>query len=1115
MRCTTIVGGKSPVLLDTVLIDAESLHLAGDISYSFNEYAQTITINQDDTDSVEVCYRVLSPVLTRPYFNRNISIYDRVGSDKQQAISERQEALVEDNLLFSTPGLYKSGSITRGITVGNRQNVFVNSNLNLILNGKLTEDLSISAVVTDQNIPYQPEGNTQQLRDFDNVFIKLYNESLNLTVGDIVLTNPVSDGYFLKYYKNVQGGSLSYNAALKNKWESKSQIAASAAKGRFASISVGPIEGVQGPYRLTGPNGERFIIVLANSERIFIDGKQLTRGFQNDYVIDYNLGEVTFNTNILITRFTRIRVDFEFVEQNYGRSNLSISQSIENENSKYYFTFYREKDNPNNTLGFDLSRSALDQLATLGDNTQNPFVSGVDSIGYFPERILYAKRDTVLSGQILEFFINSQDPDEALFNVRFTQLGQGLGDYELLSGTANGRVFEWVAPVAGVQQGSYAPVVQLSTPNQRQMMVLGSETAVGKLKFSQETAISNRDENLFSEVDEGDDNGYAWKGSITADSIASILGYRLTLSTDFEYNQRDFQAIDRFRYIEFDRDWSYMEDTLRQDQFLTGIRFGVYKGARKNYNYELLNRNRPGQFNGWQQKLTFSESLGQLRVSGNYFLLDNEQSQTEASWNRTDTDFQWRNNTLIPGYEFISDQNEVRSLGSDSVLRSAMYFSQHKFYVQSPDSSSLKYRLAYSKRADQLPLDGRLENFTEADNINLLMSHQGSGQNFQLDFNYRYIQDFINDENTDQVQGRVVGINSLFDDHLRSNLSLAISNGRELQREFIFIQVQTGEGTHTWRDENNDGVQDLNEFYEAINQDEKQYIKLFVPTDQYITAFRNQYNHTIDLSMPRSWRNDGGIKKMLSKVSYLVNWNLDNKTSNNSLNTRLNPFSSFKFDDEVISRRNRTRYGFFYNRATSGFGVEVARIDNSSRQLLTNGFEERNENSWLSNFRMDFGGVYILALEGRTGQLLNNSDFLESRNFNLDVSDWGPAFTWQPSNSFRVISSYKNSRKTNMNAEGERSQSDEWSVQWTYARASKSNLNLRLSLIDIDFEGEVNSFLGYTLLNALQPGTNFTTNFNWQQTLNKGLQLTIQYFGRKSMTDRFVHTGTFQLTAFF
>ncbi|MEM9328241.1 MAG: hypothetical protein AAGA85_21415, partial [Bacteroidota bacterium] len=628
---------------------------------------------------------------------------------------------------------------------------------------------------------------------------------------------------------------------------------------------------------------------------------------------------------------------------------------------------------------------------------------------------------------------------------------------------------------------------------------------------------SDHDNNLFSELDSEDDIGVSWKGALGYDSLASLGRYQLSVLGDFEFNQRHFRAIDRFRSIEFDRNWSFQPDTTVADQYLAGFTLQARQDARNFVNYNFQTRHRPSSFDGIRQRLENAFDWGPARLRGRYFLLRNHQGENESRWLQTDTDISLRSRFLVPGYRFRSDQNQIRVAANDSVTRSIMHFYSHEAYVQNPDSARFNYRLSYDRRYDRAPVEGRLVDFTKADNYNAAISFREVKHQHQLDFNYRLVEDFINEEVTDQVQGRWIGNDQLLDGHIRSNVSLAISSGRELQREFIYVLVNTGEGTHTWRDENNDGVQDLNEFYEAINPDEKEYIKLFTPTDEYITVFRNQYAHTLDIYMTRTWKGQGGLREQLSKVSYLINLNLDNKTSNSNFNKRINPFAAFQDDEQVISRANRTRYTLFYNRVSSGLAADVAYAANTRRQLLTNGFEEREERSWLFNARTTINQVYGASFAAEIGNLINTSDFLDSRNFDLSLRSYRPSFTWQPNTSVRVIGSYEHRRKFNvlLEGEGERSVTDEWSLEATLSKPTKGNLNAKFSLIDIDFEGEENSFLGYTLLDALRPGTNFTMNLNWQSQIAKALQLTVQYFGRKSEGDDFVHTGTVQLTAFF
>ncbi|RZK32758.1 MAG: hypothetical protein EOO63_00345, partial [Hymenobacter sp.] len=317
-------------------------------------------------DSVLLCYRVLPLPLLRARYRRPRRLMDSL--DFRDRPMLRLEDFSQKEQILNTPGISKTGNLSRGISFGNTQNVFVNSALNLQLEGQLTEKIRLTAAISDQNVPFQPEGNTQTLQQFDKIYITLTGPQWNLTAGDVVLRN--KPDYFLRYYKNIQGAAVELNlgapgpqplqaGATNNsvsnappssfttytngvtnnsaappgaggvaplvapttavpggqplpgapvagtgsvtvldklgQVRSSTLVAGGVAKGKFASIDIAPIDNVQGPYRLTGPNGEQFIIVLAGSERVYLDGRLQTRGFDFDYVVDYNLAEITFS----------------------------------------------------------------------------------------------------------------------------------------------------------------------------------------------------------------------------------------------------------------------------------------------------------------------------------------------------------------------------------------------------------------------------------------------------------------------------------------------------------------------------------------------------------------------------------------------------------------------------------------------------------------------------------------------------------------------------------------------------------------------------------------------------------------------------------------------------
>src|SRR5690554_1958701 len=159
-------------LLDSLSALTESITVVdnhgNDVSfqYALSSGMMTITLDENSADSLLICYLTLPYSLHRVYANRTlVTDYDSTALFKERTAASESFDFREE--IFHQSLLNKSGNLTRGISFGNRQNMFVNSSLNLQMDGKLTENLSIRASITDQHVPFQPDGNTQQLQDFD------------------------------------------------------------------------------------------------------------------------------------------------------------------------------------------------------------------------------------------------------------------------------------------------------------------------------------------------------------------------------------------------------------------------------------------------------------------------------------------------------------------------------------------------------------------------------------------------------------------------------------------------------------------------------------------------------------------------------------------------------------------------------------------------------------------------------------------------------------------------------------------------------------------------------------------------------------------------------------
>ena len=128
----------------------------------------------------------------------------------------------------------------------------------------------------------------------------------------------------------------------------------------------------------------------------------------------------------------------------------------------------------------------------------------------------------------------------------------------------------------------------------------------------------------------------------------------------------------------------------------------------------------------------------------------------------------------------------------------------------------------------------------------------------------------------------------------QKNNSVA-NTGRELRREYQFIRVlQPGEGTHQWIDFNKNGIKELDEFVEATRPEDRLYIKIFVPTNEFITAYSNEMNYRLIITPPAAWKKGNVLYKNLAKFSLNTNWTAGNKTISQDIFARFLPIYNLR-----------------------------------------------------------------------------------------------------------------------------------------------------------------------------------------------------------------------------
>ncbi len=1083
-------------------------------NYQLNYAKAQLILLDKCADSIRISYRVLPFDLSSPLYARDTSvIYTEEKGMRERFLITSTEANAD---IFGGAGLTKQGSISRGISFGNNQDLGVNSTLNLELSGQIAPNLKLLASVSDDNLPIQADGNTNKLREFDQVFIQVYNDELKLIAGDFWLYKPT--GYFLTYKKRAQGLTINYQWSQKESTLWKTQASGALSKGKFQRQIIPGVEGNQGPYRLRGAQNEPFIIVLAGTENVFIDGRQLERGQTFDYVIDYNTAEVTFTSRNQITKDSRIVIEFQYSDQNYARSLVQSSTSYKTKKFEFWINGYSEQDARNQTLQQELSISQKQHLAAIGDTLDLARATSIDSVGFFENQNLYKLVSISGYDSVLVYSIH---PDSAHYRATFQQVGLNQGDYVFSNYNALGKVFNWVEPIAGVPQGDYAASRTIITPKQRQMVSSGIAIQITKrLKFETELAYSKNDVNTFSRFNSEDDNSFGSVTRLIGDiplSKDSIPNWTLRTTLEVEARDKNFSPIEQYRSVEFDRDWNTRNKGYEGNQLESKVGTNFMNRKYGNINVQGQQFLIGGDYQGfrgftngkWKQK-GFSATW-----DGSY--LSSQTAQTNE-FVRHRMDVSQSIGWIKVGFK---DDHELNRFTTDILQPTSYQFFDYQFYIGSSDSVKNEYRIFYRERTDDRSDSTTLIRAAKARSIGAEMNFtEWKNQSLNVVGSYRelVIKDpqLINETPENTLLGRVDYQLKAIKGAITLNTFYEVGSGLELKREFLYIKVNDGQGVYTWIDYNGDGIKDLNEFEIAQFADQASYIRVFTPSSEYVKTYSNELNQSIYIRPERLWASKKGILGGVSRFSNQTRVRIKRKTNQFDGNAAFNPFFSNIEDTSLISTTSNLRNTLYFNRTSSIFGAQYVYQDVQSKTLLASGFDSRLLKSHEVSFRWNIKKQFTLETKGTVGNKASAADYTSGRDYTLSFYAIEPSFIYQPSTTFRITLDGRSSKKTNDPLlGGEISNVLEFGSTFKYNQAQKGSLTGGLKTVIIRYDGEINSALGFEMLEALKPGVNYTWNMGYQRSISKNLQLSIQYNGRKSEGNKVIHSGGMEVRAFF
>lgn len=1105
---------------------SETVHLRGSVLRTQDYSADYVNgfISLSDSlrysvfDTLIITYRSLQLGLARDYSRRTIDYrIAQQSADTLQVMRQLNGKINAD--YFFGKDIQKSGSIARGFSLGTTKDFTLTSGLRLQLAGKLTDDIQITAALTDENSPIQPEGNTEKLDELDKVFIEIRHKNAVGTFGDYDYN--VNTGEFGTLNRKLQG--------LKGEFEFtgyKGSLAFATSKGKFNSNRFDGQEGVQGPYRLTGVNNEREILVIAGSEKVFLNGEEMRRGEGNDYTIEYSNAEITFTPKRLITSASRIYVDFEYTDRRYSRNFFAstfVTQQIKGK-LNVSVGYVREGDDESSPVDMTFSEEDKKVLRSAGDNRLLAARSGVtaaepDSLGRI--RGVYSAVDTVINNSAYTVYIYS--PGTGKYYVTFSYVGINNGDYvkESLG----------IYRFAGKARGDYMPVQLLPLPELKQTgNILISSSLLKDMTISAELSGSMYDRNRFSALDDNDNSGYARTFIFDLKPSALRLFNRSFGKVGLHYKDRyldkNYTTVDRLNQVEFNRYYNLSESSVSANEVLREFTLNLLPVDQMKIASSYGYLKKGTSFNSDRFTTDFTYQKNNISTTYNFDMVNSETKYSlsdavESKWIRQSGSIAYTSKILTPSVSFSTEEKRNRNAGKDSLLSGSFKYFEIIPTMAVGNFHGLELDASYSYRAESGMDKGRLRKESDAYTQIYSAAYRGiknlvSTLNFTLRdkkyTDYYKIQGML-DNQTILIRSQTRA--TLADRFFTGSVFYETSTQRSARLERVFVKVAQGTGNYRYTgDKNNNGIADETEFESVIYDGD--FIVTTIPTEKLYPVIDLKAGSEIEMDFSRIFRTNGFWKTYIAPVSTVTSIRIDeNSTEPDTRKIYMLNLSHFRNDSTTITGSDNFLQELYLFRNSSDISFRLRY--NQKRGL--NNYSSGTERTYYRERSLRVRFKLIEDVANQT-DLANTDDNLQSdktsnRVRQITSNSVSTDFSYHPIKNVEVGFKLSTAQST-----------DSYPDKPTIIDENGQTLRLNISFsaqgrLRIELErselsaNNTNNYIPFELTRGNYIGKNYFLRVNFDYNISGNLQMLLNYDGRVQGSQKPIHNAKAEARAYF
>jgi hypothetical protein len=531
------------IIPQSVLIYQENDTLVDKVDYLFNQTNNNIFLLNRKRISNKFTIEYEYIPLKKNYRIHEVLAYSEDRDTTSYNLSDPK--ISKTNNIFKN--LNKNGSIFRAFRLNSNQDLVFESGINLSINGNITEDLEINAVLNDESSPIQPEGSSQRISEIDKVYLELIHKNFSTTLGDYNYAFNAENN--LEFKRRLTGLKINFNFK-----PIKTESNFSSARSNFNRMIILTKDAVQGPYKLEAINKNKDIVIIAGSERVYLDGTELKRGLNYDYFMEYSNGSIQFTSRNLIKSNQELIIEYQYVEsfQRFQKSINVHSVEFNTDNYQGKIIFFGEEDDIKNPLNSEEELSEFEKIL-IKDAGNEPAKASYSSIrlaennnGFYDYDFSPTFNDSVLS---------FKENQSGKYNAVFSHVGEKRGRYERISKFDN--QYKYV----GKSLGSYEPVILLSIPKKNNIFYSENKFLSENIQFDINTALNSSDQNILSELDE-ETSRPLYINSKLGYQFTDVFFDRLSFKHVINYRDKSFQFFDASIPIYFSNQYGIRDTDL-------------------------------------------------------------------------------------------------------------------------------------------------------------------------------------------------------------------------------------------------------------------------------------------------------------------------------------------------------------------------------------------------------------------------------------------------------------------------------------------------------------------------------------------------------------------------